>query len=230
MIESLRNELNASSTEISVVDHRAWWPDLDLTAEEMYQEKVVTRTIGEVCRIASLPHVWTHLLFRLIREFKPSVCLELGTCLGISAAYQAAVLELNHRGRLVTLEGAESLASLARDNFKSLGLKRVVMSVGRFRDKLGEVLDAKAPIDFVFIDGHHDERATLALFEQIFPFLSESAVLVFDDIDWFKGMHRAWDVMCSDKRIKISVDLFRVGICIIARFPEEKQSFKIALD
>lgn len=229
-IESLRDELNASSTEISILDYGEWSPELNLTAEEMYQGKVITKTIGEVCRIASVPHIWVFLLFKLVRKFKPSVCLELGTCLGISAAYQAAALELNHHGRIVTLEGAESLASLARENFERLGLKRVVVSVGRFQDTLGEVLREQAPVDFAFINGHHDEHVTLAYFKQIFPFLSESAVLVFDDINWSKGMERAWDVIVADKRIKVSVDLFRVGICIIARSPKEKQSFKIALD
>src|SRR5215207_7343847 len=30
------------------------------------------------------------LLFRLVREFAPASCLELGTCIGVSAAFQAA--------------------------------------------------------------------------------------------------------------------------------------------
>jgi len=162
-------------------------------------------------------------LFKFIREFRPSVCLELGTCLGISASYHAAALELNNHGKIVTLEGSESLASLARENFERLGLKRVTVVVGRFQDTLEEVLRRQAPIDFVFIDGHHDEHATLAYFEKIFPFLSEDAVLVLDDISWSNGMKRAWKTIVSNKRINISVDLFNVGVCIIASSLKEKQ-------
>lgn len=52
-IESLRKELNSSSTEISVVDYGAGSPDAKLTEEEMYEGRIGTRTIGDVCRQAS---------------------------------------------------------------------------------------------------------------------------------------------------------------------------------
>jgi len=229
-IESLREALNASSSEISIVDYGAGSSGLNLSREEMYQGRVVTRTIGEVCRTASKPQKWAFLLFKLIREFRPSICLELGTSLGISTAYQAAALELNHRGRIVTLEGAESLASLARENFTKLGLERVDVVVGRFQDNLGGVLRQQAPVDFAFIDGHHDEEATLAYFEQIAPFLAENAIVVFDDISWSKGMERAWNTIIGDKRVRVSIDLFSLGICIVADSPGEKQRVKLALD
>lgn len=229
-IESQRNELNASSTEISITDYGAGSPGLNLTVEEIHQGRVVTKSVGEVCQHASQPYKWAFLLFELVRNFKPSVCLELGTALGISAAYQAAALELNHHGRIVTLEGAKSLASLARENFERLGLERVVVRVGRFQDILGDVLSECAPIDFAFIDGHHNEHATLTYYEQIIPFMSECAVLVIDDISWSKGMKRAWNIIAADKRIKVSVDLFKCGICVTASCAEErKSSFKIAL-
>jgi predicted O-methyltransferase YrrM len=230
-IESLRTDLNSSSTEVSITDYGSRMPGLTLTAAEMCQGGIKTTTIGKTCRRASQPRRWGFLLFRLVRELKPTVCLELGTALGISTAYQAAALELNHHGRIVTLEGAESLALLARENFDRLGLERVAVRIGRFQDTLGEVLSECAPIDFVFIDGHHDEHATLAYFEQIFPFLSERAVLVFDDIAWSKGMERAWKTIVADKRIQICIDLFKLGICAVGSFAEEKKSFfKIALD
>jgi len=222
-IESLRNELNSSHVNISIIDYGAGSPDINLTADEMYRGRLVTTTIGEACQGSSQPHK-CFLLFRLIREFRPSVCLELGTSLGISAAYQAAALELNHHGEIVTLEGAESLASLARENFERLDLERVIVRVGRFQDTLGRVLREHASMDFAFIDGHHDEHATLAYFEQIFPFLSKNAVIVFDDISWSKGMERAWNTITTDKRIKTSVDLGKVGICIISN--SQIQEFK----
>ena len=115
-IESLRKELNSSTTEISMVDYGAGSSDLDLTDEQMYQGRLVTRTISDISRSCSKPYLWCLLLFKLIREFRPSVCVELGTCLGVSACYQAAALKLNQRGKIITLEGAESLASLAKQN------------------------------------------------------------------------------------------------------------------
>lgn len=230
-IESLRADLNASTAEISVTDYGAGSPGCRLTAEEMCQGRVTTITVRDACRHASQSRRWGLLLFKLIREFRPPVCLELGTALGISAAYQASALELNHHGRIVTLEGAESLALLARENLGRLGLERALVKIGRFQDTLVEVLPECAPIDFAFIDGHHDEHATLAYFEQVFPFLSERALLVFDDISWSQGMRRAWDTIAADERIKLSVDLFKLGICIVVASKEDKGgTFKIALD
>jgi hypothetical protein len=113
-IELLREKLDSSTTKISIVDYGAGSPDLCLTNEEMNRGKVVTRTVGEVSKGASKPYFWSLLLFKLIRKFRPSICLELGTCLGISASFQAAALKLNGIGKIVTMEGAESLSSLAK--------------------------------------------------------------------------------------------------------------------
>ena len=85
-IEMLRNELSTSSIEISITDYGAGSLDLNLTAEEMYQGRVVVRTIGEVCQNYSKTYKLAFLLFKLVREFRPSVCLELGAALGMSAA------------------------------------------------------------------------------------------------------------------------------------------------
>lgn len=228
-IESLREELNSSTSEVSIVDYGAGKPGLNLTDEEMYQGRVITSSVGDICRTGSKPYFWSFLLFRLIREFRPSVCLELGTCLGISASFQAAALKLNQAGKIVTLEGAELLASLAQRNFQSLGLDNVSIVIGRFQDTLDGVLNEHAPLDYAFIDGHHDEKATMTYFEQIFPFLSDKAIIVFDDISWSEGMKRVWKGIEMDERVKISVDLRHVGICIIDRGIEGKQSFKIPM-
>ncbi|MDA2918279.1 hypothetical protein MYX76_02085 [Desulfobacterota bacterium AH_259_B03_O07] len=85
-IEDLRKKLNASSADISIVDYGKVSPDSDINLEEMYRGKVINKTIGEVCQTTSKSYPWTLLLFKLIREFRPSICLELGTSLGISAA------------------------------------------------------------------------------------------------------------------------------------------------
>jgi predicted O-methyltransferase YrrM len=228
-IEALRNELNASSDEISMIDYGAGSPDLHLTADQMYQGRVLSTTIGKVCRTGSKQPPWAFLLFKLIREFKPLLCLELGTCLGISTAYLAAALELNQRGRITTLEGAESLASLAKKNFASLGLERVSVVIGRFQDKLPEVLRAQEHINFAFIDGHHDEHATLTYFEQILPHLAENAVVIFDDISWSEGMKRAWSKMVSHEKVQLSVDLQSMGICLVGCVQNDKKCYRIPL-
>jgi len=154
----------------------------------------------------------------------------MGTAVGISAAYQAAALKLNGYGTLVTLEGATSLADIAKKNFQHLGLDTVEVIVGRFQDTLPGVLTDRQPVDYAFIDGHHDEQATLAYFEQILPFLAETSLLVFDDIAWSEGMKRAWKTIAQDRRVGVAVDLGPgLGLCVIDTSVTKRRYFRIPL-
>ena len=143
-------------------------------------------------RIAGKLYFRSLLSFKLVAEFKPLKSIELGTCLGISGAYHASAQMLNESGSLTTLEGAQSLASLAEKNLPQLGSDNTRVVSGRFQDNSDKVLTENKPIDYVFIDGHHDEQATIAYFEKFMPYLSKNSMLVFDDISWSDGMRHAW--------------------------------------
>lgn len=216
-IEGLRRTLRASQTVVSRVDYGARDPRMQLSDEAMYRGETRTATIGDTCRTASNPLRNALLLFKLIRAFRPRLCLELGTSLGITAAYQAAALSLNGAGRLVTLEGADTIAALARENLSGLGLTNVAVVVGRFQDTLEGVLREHQPIDYAFVDGHHDEHATVRYFRQILPALATKAVLVFDDIEWNAGMHRAWKAIAADSSVALAINLAAMGVCVLDR-------------
>ena len=229
-IESLRKELNLSTAEIIMPDYGAGAGDQEENAEiKSSQRNVKTRIVGQMCLTASKPYLWTMFLFKLIRKFSPNVCLELGTCMGISACYQAAALKLNSRGKMITLEGAQSLAEIAQKNFRDLGFDNISLVIGRFQDTLNDVLKEHGPIDYAFIDGHHEEKATIAYFEQILPFLSERAVLIFDDISWSEGMKRAWNTIEGNENIALSIDLTNMGVCILEKGNMKKQSFNFRI-
>lgn len=172
--------------------------------------------LGEVCRLRSKKPRWALLLLALTRRLRPDRVLELGTCLGVSSGYLAAGLHLNGHGRLVTLEGAGALADRAARNLAEVGLGNVDVVPGLFRRTLGGVLAGHRPVGLAFIDGHHDEQATLRYFDQIAPALADPAVVVFDDIRWSEGMARAWDAISVDPRVRVVVDVDRVGVCVVA--------------
>lgn len=220
-IEELRAALEASEEPLTIQDYGAGGKDDLFSAEEMRAGRTITKTVGLTAQ-ASKAYTWALLLHLLVRRLRPHTCLELGTCLGVSSAYQAAALELNGEGRLVTLEGAASLADLARENLAGLGLDRVEVRTGRFHDTLGPVLEEYAPIDFAFVDGHHDEDATLAYFERLLPCLSPGAVLVFDDISWSPGMERAWTKVTGHERVRLVVDFDVIGLCALGPAAESK--------
>lgn len=165
--------------------------------------------------LSSKSAFWASVLFKLVREFEPGTCLELGTNMGISAAYQASALKLIGAGRLITLEGDEARARAARDHLRQLGLDNIEVVLGRFRDTLPAVLSACGTIDFTFIDGHHDELATREYFDLIASHLSRPAVVALDDISWSQGMRRAWAVIRRDPRVRVAIDLRVLGVCVV---------------
>ena len=170
---------------------------------------------GMVRRMSKQP-IWGRFLFHLIRSSKPDRALELGTAFGLSAAYQATALRENGRGRLLTLEGNPSLARIATGNLERLGLSAVVEVVeGSFADTLASVLERMGRVGYAFVDGHHDEDATVAYFQQIAARIEAPALLVFDDIRWSPGMRRAWATIESDGRVERAHDLGTIGICVV---------------
>lgn len=172
-------------------------------------------TIADACRKASKSATDAIVLFRLLRELRPLACLELGTNLGISGAYQAAALRLNGHGRLITLEGHKGRAQIAQETFDDLGLDDIVdLRVGRFDETLGGAL--ADGVDYAFVDGDHNEEPTLDYFERISAAATPGAVIVFDDIRWSDGMARAWERIVADERVATGVALERMGVCALA--------------
>lgn len=227
-IESKRMALIDSDDDLTIIDFGTG-EDPSRPAALHGTGVVSKRPVSQLAGRTSKPPFWALLLFKIIREFRPSTCIELGTCLGISAAYQASAQRLNQKGEIITLEGSESLASLAIQNLQELGLENTQVVVGRFIDTLDAVLEENKPIDYVFIDGHHDEKATVAYFEQILPYLAEESIMIFDDISWNLGMRRAWDYIEASDHVKLSLDLHTIGICALGHRLDGKQAFEIPL-
>ena len=219
-IEKLRHELYASKEILSINDFEA------AQSGKIEIEKI---SVGDVSSGGSNPYLWSLILFKLIKKFKPLFCLELGTCVGISASFQAAALKINGSGRILTIDGAKELTEFSKENFSSLDLDNIIAVSGRFQDILMDQLKKYKKFDYALIDGHHDEKATLVYFEQILPFMTEQAVIIFDDISWSAGMKKAWTTITADERIKIAVDLNKLGICIINNTIQEKKIISISL-
>lgn len=216
-IEAERAKLEQSDEQVEYLDFGAGPSgETGRSAEEMEQGTRVVRRVGEVARTASKPPQAARLLFDLVRERRPETCLELGTCVGISAAYQAAALELNGRGFLYTIEGAAPLAERARGVLERLGLAdRVELRNGRFADVLPGVL-ADREFDLAFVDGHHDERATLDYFALIRPRMRPGGVMAFDDVDWSEGMRRAWNKIRGSDAVASSWTRKGIGFVTLA--------------
>lgn len=213
-VEHVRQAALRSTEKLVVEDFGAGSPGDHLTDNQMAQGRVVERTVGQACKIASKRPVEAALLWHLVRQFRPKACIELGCCVGISACYQGHALRLNGQGgQLYTLEGASAFAEVARRHFAAQQLTNVHAVVGRFQDTLEGVLERHGPIDYAFIDGHHDEHATVRYTEQILAKAAPRALYVFDDIAWSAGMKRAWQKIAADERFAVAIDCGELGVC-----------------
>lgn len=226
-VERLRGLLAGSTQPLQIEDFGAG-PSAVFDTGALHTVHEEVRTVGRMTT-HSKPPQWAYLLFRLVREVKPRSVLELGACVGVSACYQAAALDLNGTGQLVTLEGAASLAERSTRSLEELGLThRASVRTGRFTDTLEDVLVKLKPVDMAFIDGHHVEQATLQYMEQILGAVGEEAVLVFDDINWSDGMRRAWQSIVADERFALTVDLRSVGVAVVSQSATKREHLKIA--
>lgn len=237
-VEAIKKQYSSSFEKVIIKDFGAGHKNSLRTEESMGTEEALQSgvdrevVISEVHKSAATREKWGKLMFKIVREFKFGYCLELGTNLGISAAYQISALKLNNKGRLETIEGAEVYARLAEKNLNTIGYSNFAVHIGRFCDVLPKILSLSQPIDFVFIDGHHDENATRKYLEMIYPFLAIKSVIIFDDISWSDGMKNAWQSIYNDARIKASVDIGKWGICLIDKttVPNSLQYFKLPVE
>ena len=172
--------------------------------------------IGGVACLFSVAPRWGTFLLRLVREIAPKSCLELGTGLGISTAYQAAALELNQSGTMTTLEGAKAWASIAEEGLAALGLsERARVEPGPIDATLTDVVARIAPIDYAYLDADHTEKTTTAHFDVILPHVAEGGIVVLDDISYSGEMWRAWRAVTHRDRVSTALALGRMGLVAV---------------
>lgn len=230
-VSKLEKKYLNSSTKIDTIDYGAGTPDTENIKETQEKGIRTVQKIADIHKIASSKKKWGRLIFKIIREFKPINCLELGTSLGISASYQILALKLNGKGNLTTIEGSKERAKIANESLKGLDYKEYQILTGKFSDVLPNILNQNKLIDFAFIDGHHNKNATQGYFELLYPYLSNTSILIFDDINWSNEMKSVWKDISNDPKISVSFDLYNWGICLINKDKEahEKSHFELSI-
>ena len=205
-LKKIRRELNSSKDIFHVPDFGASNPNGD--------SKLVERHVGKMNILSSKSHFWSLFVYKLLVKNNRKSLLELGTCCGLSSAYMSLAIKNNSEAALTSIEGIPEFAELSKRTLKTLNVSNSEIKTGLFLDIIPQLLAEKNHYDFVFIDGHHDEKATVKYFMMIKPMLTEGAILMFDDISWSKGMRNAWKTIAADKNIQYSLDLMEIGVCV----------------
>lgn len=212
-IEAIRHDLLNNKEMVEIIDFGAG-DEVNKKSGGTGHHRV--KNIGEVCAEYSRAGASSALLFHLVRTLKPTSGLELGTCLGLSAAYQAGAMQLNGRGRFITLEGSPGFAEIAAQTLATAELSGIAsVRLGAFTSTIDKALKDLAPVDYLFIDGHHDGDATIEYFNRAKPHARDGAVFIFDDIFWSPSMENAWRHILDDPAVSACLTLQTMGIAVL---------------
>jgi predicted O-methyltransferase YrrM len=167
------------------------------------------RSIKSIAKNAGISQKFGQLLSLLIQEFECETVIELGTSLGIGSSY----LALNKTAQVFTVEGCPNISGFTQDNLK--GYANLSFFVGEFSSQLNDVLKLSGKPDLVYIDGNHTYKGTIDYFNFFIKNANSNAILVFDDIHWSSGMEKAWTEIIQTNEVRLSLDLFRMGIVFL---------------
>lgn len=184
----------------------------DSSQFDVQQGKPVT--LSRIARVASSSPDECRFLHALTYHHAPFSIVEMGTAIGISAA--AIATAMPEGARMWTVDLRDASAQFARDLFDKLSVP-VNIVTGRFDEVLVDVLREAAPVDLLFVDGHHKYEPTLRYTDLAWPYLSDRALVVFDDIRWSDGMERAWSEISAQSRWSFVADVGAWGVCAVDR-------------
>ena len=214
IIEKGRKKLLQQSAEIEVEDFGAGSAVI----------KTSKRAVADIASSSLKPAKYAQLLYRIAQYYQPKTILELGSSFGITTAYLAAG---NNNAKIYTIEGSGAIAGIARKTFERVGVKNIELIEGDFNTILPGLLTKLGTIDLAFIDGNHRKEPTIDYFRQLAARSGPGTILLFDDIHWSQEMEEAWALIQQDPCVKLSIDLFFIGIVSFNPGINHKQDFLI---
>jgi predicted O-methyltransferase YrrM len=182
------------------------------------------KKISDIARSAVSGQKFGRLLFRLADFYMAKHIIEMGSSLGISAAYLASA---DPSSQVITIEGSSAIAEIAKETFIGLELGNIQQVTGNFDEKLSSLIASNAAAELVFIDGNHRKQHVLDYFEKFMNKISPHALIIIHDIHWDKEMEQAWEIIQNDPRVKMSIDIFSAGLIFFRDEFKVKQSFTI---
>ncbi len=201
-IEKLRKQLNKNNNYIKVTDYGA--------GSLINAEK--ERKIKDIAINSAKNKKYGNLIYRIVKHFQPKNILELGTSFGISTLYLSSA---NPNAKIKTFEGCNESAKIAAKNFKLLNANNIEIIRGDFKDTFKKNISSIDKIDFVFVDGNHQQKATKQYYDIISNHSHNKTIIIFDDIHWSSGMQNAWKYITNSKKATLTIDLFFIGIVFL---------------
>ena len=217
-IERCREKMLRDERELEFVDYGSAIQSRSLEFRDM-------RRVCDVARRSLAKRKYAQMLSRLVNwlgashrlengsgtayslEFRGLTIVELGTSLGVTTAYMAA---MDSRNRVVTFEGCEAVANIAKENWKALNINNIECRIGKIDvEQLAQDIEH---LDVAFIDANHTYEGTCKYFDVLAGKVREKSVIVVDDIHYSEEMEKAWKAICADERVTSTIDLYQMGL------------------
>jgi predicted O-methyltransferase YrrM len=184
--------------------------------------KTNSRKVADIAKIAGISNKKARFILKLIHYFKPKAILEVGTSIGLSTSSFAIA---NPKAKIISLEGCDETAKIAKEYFKKNNFKNIKVTVGDFKNTLQKTV-YKQYFDCIYFDGNHTKEATLKYFQDCLSSKNNNSFWIFDDIYWNKEMKEAWQIIKNHPEVTVTVDVFYFGI-VFFRKEQAKEHFKI---
>lgn len=197
-IEAIRKELKKNKIQITTSDFGA--------GSNHCPEN--TRRVSDIAKKSLKSRKHASLFYRMIKYYNPGKIMELGTSLGITTCYLA---KANPSAEIITIEGCDKIAGIAKENAAKLGLKNISFITGNFDALLDDVVRKQKP-NFIFFDGNHTREATIRYFETCLSCVKNNSIFVFDDINWSDGMKKTWEIIKKHNMVTVTIDLYFMGL------------------
>lgn len=192
--------------------------------ETILTEHRKLRARSSFARHSSVSVKYGALLFRISQWFRPEMIIELGTGVGISTMY------LSSGSPETPLHSIERDMERAREAAHLTGRccpGPISIHQGEMGEKLDDILPLVPGRFLAFVDGNHHYEPTLAYVRKLLDRAGDEALIVMDDIYWSGGMQRAWKEISSWTELRVSVDLFHMGILLLRKdLPKRKIKIK----
>lgn len=172
------------------------------------KDNLKTISVGKIIRTSSVNKKYGQLIYNMIQYFKPDDILELGASVGISSSFIAKAAP---KSNFKSIEGIEEKINIAKKIASELNLNTEFI-LGDFDQVLDSTLKKYDKLGLVFFDGNHKKQSTLNYFNSCLTKSHNDTIFIFDDIHWSTEMEEAWNVIKNHEKVKVSIDLFRLGL------------------
>lgn len=174
-------------------------------------------------RRSSVSMKYGFLLYRITRWFQPEMIIELGTGMGISTLYLSSG---SPETPLHSIERDKERAAMAAQLICRCCPGPISIHWGEMEEKLEHIKPLMPQRFLAFVDGNHHYEPTVEYLRNLMDRAGDESVIIMDDIYWSRGMQRAWKEVASWPEVKVSIDLFHMGILLL-RKDLHKQKIKI---